>query len=177
MTEHTSLAPWIALAGQALLRSDVTRIRIPDDETPPEFAGLADEIRLAQGAPEAAGVEYVRLFLSPIGAACPPWQSVYGPEGHLLASEHHSALAWYRRFAVEPQSDSEPADHAGLLLLFYARLLGEAGDDDLRQFREEHLAWLPKFLGPLGQEARHPLYLSLARCLSSILGESKSPVS
>jgi TorA maturation chaperone TorD len=177
MIERASLAPWIALAGQALLHSDVTRIRVPDEDPPREFAGLSDEILLAQGAPEAAGVEYVRLFLSPIGAACPPWQSVYGPEGHLMASEHHSALKWYRRFAVEPQSDSEPADHAGLLLLFYARLLGEAGDEDLREFREEHLVWLPKFLGPLAQEARHPLYLSLARSLSSMFGESKSPVS
>lgn len=177
MTEHTSLAPWIALAGQALLHSDVKRIRIPEEDPPREFAGLADEIRLAQGAPDAAGVEYVRLFLSPIGAVCPPWQSVYGPEGHLLASEHHSALAWYRRFSVEPQSDAEPADHAGLLLLFYARILGEAGEDDLRQFREEHLAWLPKFLISLAQEARHPLYLSVARTLKGAFGGDESPFS
>lgn len=122
------------------------------------------------GDPEAER-EYVRLFLSPEGAVCPPWQSVYmaaeGESPRLLGPAHHSALDWYRRYGAEPSAGSEPADHAGLLLLFYARLL-DSGEPHatLEAFRRDHLDWLPRFASKLATEARLPVYQSLGEALA-----------
>ena len=70
--------------------------------------------------------EYVRLFLDPGGAPCPLWQSAHGLESDsptLMGHSHSSALAFYREYRLEPARGSEPADHAGLLLLFAGVLL------------------------------------------------------
>ncbi|MEZ5402338.1 MAG: molecular chaperone TorD family protein [Bryobacteraceae bacterium] len=117
--------------------------------------------------------EYVRLFLSPAGAPCPPWQSVYGPAHQLLGPEHHSALDWYRRYGVEPAAATEPADHAGLLLLFYAQLLENevpAGERD--RFRRQHLAWIPEWCGSVARETADPLFQTLARSTAEALALS-----
>jgi TorA maturation chaperone TorD len=117
--------------------------------------------------PEAE-VEYTRLFLSPLGAPCPPWQSVYQPpEGELprlMGEPHHKALAWYRELGFAPAAQNEPADHIGLLLLFYAKLLAEdIAEEDLARFRADHFAWMPAFLEKLAAESRHPIYTELAK--------------
>lgn len=114
----------------------------------------------------AAGLEreYVRLFLSPDGAPCPPWQSVYGTGRRLLGPEHHSARAWFRRYGVEPVTGSEPADHVGLLLLFYGQL-AQAGVDEreLALFRKQHLDWIVPFCERMWQSANEDDYRRLAR--------------
>jgi TorA maturation chaperone TorD len=115
--------------------------------------------------------DYTRLFLSPQGAACPPWQSVESPAPgdtpRLLGQSHHSALAWYRRYGFEPSNESEPADHAGLLLLFYGRLL-EAGQAGVAQaFREQHLGWLSGFGKKLEEAARSEAYQEAGRLLAA----------
>jgi TorA maturation chaperone TorD len=125
------------------------------------------------GDPEAE-IEFYRLFFHPSGAPCPPWQSVYeaaeGESPRLMGAAHRSALAWYRRYGFEPTLSSEPADHLGLLLLFYARLLGAgASDPVLEQFEREHLAWVPRFAACLEAHARHPRYQALARRLAEHL--------
>lgn len=107
--------------------------------------------------PEAAR-EYVRLFLSPQGAPCPPWQSVWEEDagaGRLLGPAHHGALAWFRRVGFEPNLDSEPADHIGLLLLFYAMLLdSETPPAQVAAFEKQHLGWVPRFAAAWEQNAR-----------------------
>ena len=155
----------LTLAGQVLLQSDPRSISVPSDAE----GVLADEIRLAQAAPEAAELEYSRLFLNPVGATCHFWQSVYGAESRLFGPAHHSALDWFRRYGAEPQNTAEPADHLGLLLLFCARLI-EAGEpaETIDAFKREHIAWAVEFASKLQQEARHPLYLALARDIQSI---------
>lgn len=113
-----------------------------------------------------AELEYTRLFLSPEGAPCPPWQSIYmaeeGEKPRLMGRSHHSALEWYRRYGFEPAIQNEPADHLGLLLLFYAHLLaaGES-DETLTKFEEQHLAWASRFVEKLREHARHPRYVQL----------------
>lgn len=138
------------------------------------YAGLGRALlEPPDGDPEAE-VEFYRLFFHPSGAPCPPWQSVYeAAEGEcprLMGEAHRSALAWYRRYGFEPALSSEPADHLGLLLLFYARLLA-AGEDSaiLEQFEREHLEWAPRFAACLEVEARHPRYRALARRLAESL--------
>lgn len=158
----------LTLAGQALLQSDPRGIDVPDGAE----GALADEIRLAQAAPEAAELEYNRLFLNPLGAVCHFWQSVYADEPRLFGPAHHSALEWFRRYGAEPQNAQEPADHLGLLLLFYARLIEEDEPAETTgAFAREHIAWALQFAGKLQQEARHPLYLALAREIQMICGE------
>jgi TorA maturation chaperone TorD len=156
----------LTLAGQALLQSDPNLIAVLSDAESP----LADEIRLAQAAPESAKAEYDRLFFNPIGVECHFWQSVYANESRLFGPAHHSALDWFRRYGAEPQQSNEPADHLGLLLLFYARLIeeGEPAETTSAFFRE-HLAWAGEFASKLRQQACHPLYLALAREIQAIL--------
>ena len=121
-----------------------------------------------------ADKEYTRLFLNPQGAPCPPWQSVYtAPEGEkprLMGLSHHAALEWYRRYGFQPAAENEPADHLGLLLLFYAHLLaqGESGET-LAKFEDEHLYWAPRFVAKLKEHARHPRYAQLAADLAEHL--------
>lgn len=139
---------------------------------------LADRLAAAGRAllvpdPEVE-VEYNRLFLNPLGAPCPPWQSVYEPsEGdipQMLGLAHHSALDWYRQYGVEPASDSEPADHAGLLLLFYAKLLmEEAEDQTLALFRSQHLSWLSAFFLQVETESRIAFFRDLGLELREFL--------
>lgn len=163
MSDRHDLAQQAALLGQVFLTADPRRID-PKGPGDPLLEALRDEILLAQGAPEAAEVEYTRLFLSPGGAPCLPWQSAHDPEPRLMGPAHHSALDWYRRYGAEPVLSNEPADHIGLLLLFYAQLLAAGEDEDvLKQFREQHLEWAVGLLKQMREEARHPLHLALAR--------------
>ena len=122
----------------------------------------------------AADVEYCRLFLSPSAAPCPPWQSVYmaedGEKPRLMGQAHHSALSWYRRYGFEPALENEPADHLGLLLLFYAQMLAsETETATLDEFERQHLAWAPRFVEKLKENARHPRYQQLAEDLAEHL--------
>ena len=121
------------------------------------MSGLAELGRLFLNPPPASDlvgrVEYTRLFLNPQGAPCPPWQSLYqtGANGRTLMGEtHHSALAWYRRYGFEPALENEPADHVGLLLMFYAHMIEQgASEADLGAFEASHLGWLGEFAGRL----------------------------
>jgi TorA maturation chaperone TorD len=138
------------------------------------YAELGQTLLKPPAGDAAAELEFTRLFLSPQGAPCPPWQSVYiVPEGEkprLMGLSHHSALDWYRRFGFEPTQENEPADHLGLLLLFYAHLLaGGVNDETLLRFEEQHLAWAASFAARLGEHARHPRFAQLAADLSANL--------
>ena len=166
MPEQPQILLSLTRAGQVLLQSDPMSIGVPGDAD----GVLADEIRLAQAAPEAAKSEYDRLFFNPIGVECHLWQSVYADEPRLFGPAHHSALDWFRRYGAEPQQSNEPADHLGLLLLFYARLIEESESaEDAAAFFNEHLAWAAEFASKLQQHARHPLYLALAREIQTVL--------
>jgi TorA maturation chaperone TorD len=114
-------------------------------------------------APEEqdAAIEYYRLFFNPHGSPCPLWQS---------GEAHHRALAWYRRYGFEPAAKNEPADHLGLLLLFYAKLLADGEPAEvLEQFENEHLRWAEAFVSKLKAEARHPYFQELAARLDENL--------
>jgi putative dimethyl sulfoxide reductase chaperone len=117
--------------------------------------------------------EYTRLFLSPSGAPCPPWQSLYEEEEpRLMGAAHHRALAWYRKFGFEPANPQEPADHAGLLLLFYAHLLENGAEEEqLEAFEREHLVWLGGFATKLIDANAAEPYRSAAEALLAFLEE------
>lgn len=172
----TDSAPWFAFAGQGWLSTDANQLtaalRDLREETPTEgpWAGLLEELESALAHdPEGLEREYVRLFLNPAGAPCPPWQSTQGPEPRLMGPPHASALAWYRTLSVEPQLGNEPADHIGLLLTFYARMLAEdAAAETRRRYWQDHLAWMPDFCAAVRAAARHPFYAALARATAML---------
>jgi TorA maturation chaperone TorD len=118
--------------------------------------------------------EYVRLFLDPMGAACPPWQSCQGNAPQLLGEPHHKALAWFRRSGVEPVHESEPADHIGLLLSFYGRLLSEdISPAERALFRRDHLAWIPGYCAKLEAETRLEFYRLAARLAAELVEDAE----
>lgn len=146
--------------------------------TPQDLARIYADLGQALLQPPAGDVEaekeFVRLFLSPQGALAPPWQSIYleeqGEQPRLMGTPHHAALAWYRRHGFEPAASNEPADHLGLLLLFYAHLLAQDIDETtLSLFEREHLGWASQFLGRLQSHARHPHFVRLAASLDQYL--------
>jgi TorA maturation chaperone TorD len=113
--------------------------------------------------------EYTRLFLSPSGAPCPPWQSLYEPEPRLMGAAHHRALKWFREFGFEPAHPEEPADHIGLLLLFYAHLLEKgASEEQLEAFEKDHLGWLDVFASKLMAAEPTEPYRSAASFLLAV---------
>ncbi|MDZ4800500.1 MAG: molecular chaperone TorD family protein [Bryobacteraceae bacterium] len=120
--------------------------------------------------------EFVRLFLSPSGAPCPPWQSVWAQEGEqarLMGAAHHSALDWYRRFGFAPSNGAEPADHAGMLLLFYAFLLGrEVDEKSTEEFFQQHLTWLDRPGVALSNHSRLDCFRDLGEILIQISSRS-----
>jgi TorA maturation chaperone TorD len=147
-----------AFAGNAFLSPDAAHL----EELAAEL-GSASYLSALQAAPEALEQEYNRLFFNPAGTPCPLWQSAQGAEPQLMGESHLSALEWYRQYGVEPALGNDPADHIGLLLLFYARLLEEGIDEGPRSaFAQSHLAWVPAFCGRLEAEARHLFYRTLA---------------
>lgn len=149
-------AAMFSFLGNAFLTPDAGRLADPMCA-----AGDSEFATAMTSAP--LETEFYRLFLNPAGTPCPPWQSAHGPERHLMGETHLGALAWYRRFGVEPVTRNDPADHIGLLLMFYARLLeADATEGDRTSFAAGHLAWIPAFCDGMEKEARHPFYRLLA---------------
>jgi TorA maturation chaperone TorD len=174
MSEQTRVAQWLNLLGQVLLKPDPRKVAIPDDAPPESMGLLVDEVRHACENPQAAEIEYRRLFTRASGAPCPPWQSVWSAEEgetpRLMGTPHQRALDWFQEYGFESAAENEPADHLGLLLLFYARLLA-SGEESARlaSFRNDHLLWSPRLLKKISAEARHPLYRVLADTATTVL--------
>jgi TorA maturation chaperone TorD len=120
--------------------------------------------------------EYVRLFLAPEGAPCPPWQSVHEDDAQLMGASHQSALEWFRTYGVEPAKDSEPADHVGLLLSFYGHLL-DLESEALPEFEARHLGWISAFCERLERQTPLEFYRLLAVYTRSALTGIAAPPS
>ncbi len=159
-SHRDSLATWLAFAGKAFLStrketllealSGLQALPAPV----PELADAAGRMETALPAgDEAIEQAYVRLFLDPAGAPCPPWQSAHASEPQLMGPAHLSALKWFRGSGVEPRAANEPADHVGLLLAFAAGLPGSATQETLDEYYREHLAWIPAFCDCVAQHA------------------------
>lgn len=169
-------APWFAFLGQALLAPEAPRLAELLDELTKATGGGSDEPLVAafrealDGDPLELQKEYVRLFLDPAGAPCPPWQSVYGEEPRLMGPAHERALGWYRAAGIEPAHENEPADHAGLLLVFFSRLLeAETPAERLAAFWRDHLEWIIDFCLLVESQTVHPFYRAWAHAAACLL--------
>lgn len=166
----TEAAPLCALLGAVLTQTDAAELAEMLDElafgawAEPPVRTLLEGMRQALPQdPEELEREYVRLFLNPFGALCPLWQSAYDDPPQLMGESHHSALSWYRQKGLQPRLGNQPADHAGYLLMFYARLLdsGEA-PEELERFRKQHLDWAAGLLRAIRDQTRLEFYRQAA---------------
>ena len=169
MTAEATLAESLAFAGKAFLGAGSEQLR--------NLLEQLEDVRGELGAalnddPDQLRKDYIRLFLSPSGARCLPWQSAHSDPPGLMGPAHASALAWYRSEGVEPQSMNEPADHIGLLLLFGARLL-QNGSERFAAFHQEHLAWTIGFCGAVQANAQSRFYRELAAWTADLLSFCK----
>jgi TorA maturation chaperone TorD len=169
---RNDFAQWFAIAGRALLSPDPGKLSALED------AGAVVQNAINQLedaiAADSASIdsEYVRLFLDPRGAPCPPWQSARTEEQQLFGSSHESALWWYRAEGVEPALAGEPADHAGLLLLFGANLLaGDAPQEWADRFFTAHIAWIGEFCEQVYHATHHPYFRVLAGVTAESIAE------
>jgi TorA maturation chaperone TorD len=150
------VAARFSFAGNAFLSPDAGRLAALARQL--EEPGFGEALSAAPLEPE-----FNRLFLNPAGTPCPPWQSAHGTERRLMGEPHLQALDWYRRCGVEPAATNDPADHIGLLLLFYAALLEAGAEESERQaFARDHLAWVPAFCDSVKAETKHVFYRLLA---------------
>lgn len=174
---RSDLAAWFALAGNALLSPGgvglVKRVGTLREQSWVS-AAMREELGLL-AADLAAGEsewrrEHVRLFLNPAGAPCPPWQSLDSADPRLMGDSHTSALDWYRRESVQPCLENEPADHAGLLLMFLSHLLDAGSPPEcVRDFYRDHLKWLENYLPRLERATRLPMFARVARVTAALL--------
>ena len=87
----------------------------------------------------------------------------------MMGPAHVSALEWYAKHGTCPRADPEPADHAGLLLMFYAQLLvAGASRAVLRAFGERHLSWVPAFAESFGRATRYLFCKSLSAWIGKL---------
>ncbi len=159
-----------AFAGQAFL--------IPE---PAHLTALARELddhailQALQHNPDHLEPAYNNLFFNPAGTPCPPWQSAHGEEGRLMGEAHLRILDWFRRHGIEPRTTDDPADHIGLILLFYSQLLrGKADPEDIKAFSHEHLQWIPDYCECIMRNTTHPFYRLLAERVHEWVQESGS---
>lgn len=129
-------------------------------------ARVEDVARLCREAdPTELAKEWTRLFVGPRAAPCRPWHDTWEHEGppRLRGPKHASMLGHWRRAGLEPvHHETEPADHAGLILALFSALATRAAEgEDVRPLVEDlwaaHVAsWLPRFATTLEAEARVP---------------------
>lgn len=127
-------------------------------------------------AAKAAGAlelekDHVRLFLSPRGALCPPWEGAWvGESPRLFGPRHESVLAFARRLHVEPQDyERESADHIATELTLAGLFLSTGQKDLFREFWEEHLkSWLPSFGRCLEEHASTEFFRLVGKALQDL---------
>jgi TorA maturation chaperone TorD len=134
----------------------------------------------AEADTEALAKEWTRLFVGPRRAPCRPWQDTWESDGppRLMGPKHASMESFYRRAGLEPaRVESEPADHAGLVLALFSALAAraDAGEDVhglLEELWEAHVAsWMPRLAETLVAEAR----VQALKAVGALLLESVSP--
>ncbi len=133
---------------------------------------LADLVHAAEAAGSfAVEKDYVRLFLSPRGALCPPWEGVWvGDSPCLFGPRHESVLSFARRLKVEPHNfEKESADHVATELTLAGFFLSTNNGRVFSEFWEEHLKpWLPKFGRCLEEHANTDFYRLVGKALQDL---------
>lgn len=124
--------------------------------------------------PTELAKEWTRLFVGPRAAPCRPWHDTWECEGppRLRGPKHASMLLYWSRAGLEPvHVETEPADHAGLILALFSALATRAAEgDDVKDLLGDlwtaHVAsWLPRFAATLEAEAKVPALKAVGELL------------
>lgn len=109
--------------------------------------------------------EYRRLFVGPNAKATPPWGSVYTDRECVVFGEATLALRqWMKRTGVvRLNSEKEPEDHIGLMLMMLSWIQLNRPDLTEEYLRDHLLPWASHFLEEMEKAAEHPFYEGLAR--------------
>jgi Uncharacterized component of anaerobic dehydrogenases len=97
-----------------------------------------------------------------------------------MGPKHASMESFYRRAGLEPaRVESEPADHAGLVLALFSALAARAagGEEEvgglLQELWEAHVAsWMPRLAETLIAEARVPALAAVGELLLEAVSPS-----
>ncbi|MGC8915641.1 MAG: TorD/DmsD family molecular chaperone [Thermoanaerobaculum sp.] len=147
----------------------------------PPFDRLLKQLAVLVKAVPAQELEadFVRLFFSPRGALCPPWEGVWNdPEGHLFGPAHEAVLALSRQAGVEPVAfQNESCDHVAMELALVGLLLerGDGGGEILASFWQKHVAsWMPAFARDMQEKAQTDFYRTVGRLLETLTSSPPS---
>ncbi|MDR0805589.1 MAG: Tat proofreading chaperone DmsD [Enterobacteriaceae bacterium] len=124
-------------------------------------AGLMPENRLLLSE------EFQRLFIGPDALPAPPWGSVYLDHESVVFGDSTLELRqWQSLLGIEiqhQQSQREPEDHIGLLLMLAAWLAENQSEQIVTLLSDHLLTWSGRFLALLEENARHPFYRGIAQ--------------
>lgn len=175
----TELASTLAVLAAALGPRHVEAVRelatLAQDNREAALEALPLLSQLQQAARVAGALEvekdYVRLFFSPRGALCPPWEGVWvGESPRLFGPRHESVLAFARRLGVEPPGyERESADHIATELTLAGFFLSTENHAVFHEFWDEHLApWVSNFGRCLEEHAGTNFYRLVGRALQEL---------
>lgn len=117
---------------------------------------------------DGAAREYRRLLTGAGPRAVPPWGSAYAGDGD--GGGAPALRRWMGERGLRSRGAyGEPEDHIGAMLLLMA-WIARHRPGMLPDYLGLHLLpWAPRFLDELAAEARHPLYVGLARLTAATL--------
>lgn len=130
-------------------------------------------------------VDNTRLFSGYQEMACPPWESFYfNRERMIFQKETSEVRRWYHAYGLQSTKiHHEPDDHIGLELMFIARLLARALEEqrsdsaafaatlsDAYRFSTQHpMTWAALWASRVEEQAKTGLYQGIAQIIPPAL--------
>lgn len=140
-----------------------------------ELDELSELLSLFRHAdPEALQLEHDYLFSGVGDMPAPPWGSVYLDKEQVVFGD---SMLEYRHFLKQhglsfDQSQTEPEDHIGLMLMVLSMMLEQENDEAIRALLQTHLmTWFPLYQTRLESATTNDCYLGLVKFTTRLLHE------
>lgn len=166
--DSAEVAPLVTLLRQGdwLAQWPVSDDRLPAIAVALRVAASVPAADQPDTPPEALTDAWQRLFVGPWALPAPPWGSVWLDKDGVLFGESMVQLRqWLRGQGISwANSDTEPCDHIGALLLLAAWLAEQGRGQALDQLLAWHLLpWAYRFLEVFTAKAEHPFFSALGK--------------
>jgi len=143
--------------------------------------------------PDAAKMEYTRLFLGPDKLIAPPWESCYtAKERALFQTSTLQVRSWYQQYSYVPAGyPSHPDDHISLMMHFLALTTERAVqclESDLmcgyrsllegqKLFEKNHiLNWMDAYCTDMDGSETKVLYPQLVRAMADFIAYDQQAI-